>query len=169
MKIKNKWDGITVIVKSQPDKPIHEEKRWGGLCDAGPTGPDGLVQLTRHEVTNLGEIELKLGGFEYEVEMSVEEGIQNIKNIKTICQTIREEIELFLEFGVKIQGKVEAMMDNKTEARPESESRVVPVSDGSASVVGDEEAAESDIKTSKVYNVESILTAFKESLLKTKP
>lgn len=115
MKLKHSWDGITVVIKGQANKPIHEEKRWGGMLgDVKERDAQGDAILTKHEHTNIGDIEIKIGGMLTEVEVSLEETVQNIKNIKELSKTLREESVLWLDLGMDLFATFKACEDANT-------------------------------------------------------
>lgn len=119
MKIKNQWQGIKVEVLGNTTGPINFTKRFEGASEADKV-------LVYHEETVIENVIIAVGGFNYEIEMSLDESIQQIKNAREICSLIREEMNNFADFFPEFINKVATIaadMDKKKpaeEAAPES-------------------------------------------------
>lgn len=100
MKLRNKWEGITLELLKKADAPLAFKQRFEGTDEATKV-------LVHNEQVNIDGATIKIGGFEYEVEMSVDESIQQIKNISEICRIIREEVINFIDFGTVVVAKVD--------------------------------------------------------------
>ena len=122
MKLRNKWEGITLELVSKANTPLVLNQHF-----EGPT--QELKVLIHDEQISIENVTVKIGGFEYEVELTAEEAIQNIKNITEICRVIREEITNFIDFGVttkaKIQNIIKAVAAISTEETTEEPAPVV--------------------------------------------
>lgn len=107
MKVKQKWDGITLELKCKENgSPLAFKQRFEGTDEATKV-------LVHNEQVNIDGILVKIGGFDLEVEISIEESIQNIKNIRDICTLIREETNNFVDFIPTIITKIDGVMPQK--------------------------------------------------------
>ena len=123
MRMKQKWDGITLELKGLEGSPFAFKQRFEGATEADKV-------LVHNEQVNMSNVTVKIGGFDVEVEMSVEESIQQIKNARDICSLIREETTNFVEFFPTIAAKIEGVatqMNKPSEpVAPEEATVVVP-------------------------------------------
>jgi len=121
MRMKHKWDGITLELKGKEGVPFAFKQRFDGATEETKV-------LLHNEQVNLENVTVKIGGFDVEVEMSVEESIQQIKNARDICSLIREETSNFVDFFPTIAAKIEGVatqMNGKPAAEPAEEATVV--------------------------------------------
>jgi hypothetical protein len=128
MKLRNKWEGITMELLKKSDAPLAFKQRFEGATEADKV-------LVHNEQVNIDGVVIKIGGFEYEVEMSVEESIQQIKNVSALCQVIRDEINNFADFVPAIVGKVEGIVSEMDKSRkPDPTVEPAPVEETPAPV-----------------------------------
>jgi hypothetical protein len=109
MKIRNKFEGISIILAAGHVDSFFTKQRWEGTTEADKV-------LLSDERVNIDDIELKFGAFEYEVEMSIDETIQQIKNAKDICALIREEIKNFTDYAFEMKKDIEAKIEEDAAA-----------------------------------------------------
>jgi hypothetical protein len=118
--MRNKWEGITLELLKKADAPLAFKQRFEGADEATKV-------LVHNEQVNIDGVLVKIGGFEYEVELTAEEAIQNIKNISSICKVIREEITAFIDYGVETKTKIDGIMAAEVAAKtPTTEEAPAP-------------------------------------------
>jgi hypothetical protein len=100
MKIRNKFEGISIAIAASDVSGFYSKQRWEG------TSEETKVLLS-DENMDMGGIEIKFGAFEYEVEMSIDETIQQIKNAKDICALVRDEIRTFVDYTFEMKTTIE--------------------------------------------------------------
>ena len=102
MKMKNKWDGMSIIIA-------------GSLLQK-------LVPDTANLEGNLEDITIQVGGIEFDVDMTTEECIASISVYRALCQAMRDEILEFKKFFEAIDGE-------KTTMTTSGEPIIMPLSD----------------------------------------
>ena len=84
MKMKNKWDGMSIIIA-------------GSLLQK-------LVPDTANLEGNLEDITIQIGGIEFDVDMTIEECITSVSIYRALCQAMRDEILEFKKFFETLDG-----------------------------------------------------------------
>jgi hypothetical protein len=95
MKLRNKWAGMTVKVAGK-----------------------AFITSTPSEALEITEVLFQIGGSEFECELTAEEALSNIKNIKVLSDTIKEVVMDWIVTGVEIKETVETFINKKSTSRP---------------------------------------------------
>jgi hypothetical protein len=108
MKIKNVWKGFNINVSVKDGNPLFERKEFAfpGADGRGHVPKDAKDEtkiLSDYDTININGINISTGGFEMEIEVSVEEMVQQVKNIKEIAALLRSEVKEWVVLGLEIK------------------------------------------------------------------